>query len=155
MRYWDQWYRRIPSKCIEQTKKVENQRNHGRAKNPCLSLKNLTGAFVVLLIGYALALLIYISEEIVYCYRNVTIDVKNEVKTDKFTTKSTLPKEAANNHTVVVNEPSKPISSTDITETPVPLSNSSGNMSITIKDQKEEDKDKVIFCNDDLVTDSI
>ena len=59
--YWDEWFRRIPPKCVENTKRVHKQQ---RVQNPRLSVKNLTGAFVILVIGYVFALLAFIGEKI-------------------------------------------------------------------------------------------
>ena len=64
MIYWDQLYYRVPSKCLANTKK-EKQKKAPDNKSR-LSLKNLTGAFIVLLVGYALAILSFIFERIAY-----------------------------------------------------------------------------------------
>ena len=64
MQYWDQWFRRIPPKCLANTKRVQQKKKPKNEKG--LSLKNLTGAFVVLLVGYALAILSFIFERIAH-----------------------------------------------------------------------------------------
>lgn len=62
IRYWDQWFRRIPAQCIENTRKVIHKQP--RVKNPRLSLKKLTGAFMIILVGYVLALFSFFVEVI-------------------------------------------------------------------------------------------
>ena len=57
-------YRRIPPPCLANTKRVKQKKELNNKSR--LSLKNLTGAFVVLLIGYALALLAFVLERIGY-----------------------------------------------------------------------------------------
>ena len=62
MDYWGQMYRRIPPQCLANTKGARQKKEPDSKSR--LSLKNLTGAFVVLLVGYALALLAFIFERI-------------------------------------------------------------------------------------------
>ena len=65
MEYWGQMYRRIPLQCLVNTKGMR-QKKAPNNKSSRLSLKNLTGAFVVLLVGYPLALLAFFFERIVH-----------------------------------------------------------------------------------------
>ena len=65
MDYWGQMYRRIPPQCLANTKGARQKKEPDNNKSR-LSLKNLTGAFIVLLVGYALALLAYIFERIAH-----------------------------------------------------------------------------------------
>ena len=55
--YWDLWFRTMPHKCIENIKETKD-------KNQPLSLKNLTGAFIVLAAGLSLSFLAFIHEQI-------------------------------------------------------------------------------------------
>lgn len=63
--YWDVWFRPMPLQCMEnlggdsKTLKLKNK------KPPALTLKNLTGAFVILLFGFGLSFIIFLSEKIV------------------------------------------------------------------------------------------
>ena len=59
--YWLTWFRRIPPKCLENTKRVHKKQSY---YNPRLSLQNLTGAFVILFIGYIVALMAFIGENV-------------------------------------------------------------------------------------------
>ena len=68
MEYWGQMYRRIPLQCLANTKGMRQKKAPNNKSR--LSLKNLTGAFVVLLVGYALALLAFFFERIVHATAN-------------------------------------------------------------------------------------
>ena len=65
MKHWSQWFRKVPSKCLANTKIEEKKKQAptNTAKTR-LSLKNLTGAFIVLLVGYAISLLTFFLERI-------------------------------------------------------------------------------------------
>ncbi|XP_046449196.1 glutamate [NMDA] receptor subunit 1-like [Daphnia pulex] len=58
--FWDSWFRPMPPQCPGRPKK-EKKSN----KLSPLSLKNLTGAFVVLSVGLSLSLLAFLGEKIV------------------------------------------------------------------------------------------
>ena len=61
--FWDLWFRPMPRQCAANLKgKAEKESEyHGLRR---LSLKNLTGAFVVLSIGIGLSLLAFVNEHI-------------------------------------------------------------------------------------------
>ena len=60
--YWDLWFRPVPGKCLPIFKtKPKSLRSE---KLSPISLKNLTGAFVVLLVGMSLSLLSFLCEKI-------------------------------------------------------------------------------------------
>lgn len=67
--HWDSRFRPMPGKCMgnirnahtTETSATLKQKNHP----PSLSLKNLTGAFVVLLVGFSISFLAFLCEQIV------------------------------------------------------------------------------------------
>jgi len=59
--YWDLWFRPMPRQCMENIKSGYTTPTN---KHPPLSLKNLTGAFIVLLVGFSLSLLAFLCEKI-------------------------------------------------------------------------------------------
>jgi hypothetical protein len=61
MDYWDLWFRPLPTPCNE---KPTNGKS-SRKKNPSLSFKNLTGAFLVIAVGLCLSILVFLLELIV------------------------------------------------------------------------------------------
>ena len=69
MQYWDHWFRRIPPKCLANINKVQQKKAPNNKSR--LSLKNLTGAFIILLVGYSLAILSFISERIAHTLQTV------------------------------------------------------------------------------------
>ncbi|XP_046641006.1 ionotropic receptor 93a-like [Daphnia pulicaria] len=58
--HWDSWFRTMPRKCMANIKYGYNT----ETKPSPLTLKNLTGAFIVLLIGSSLSLLAFLCEKI-------------------------------------------------------------------------------------------
>ena len=56
---WEDWFNPMPPKCLANTK-GGNQKQ--QAKTLAISLKNLTGAFVVLLTGFSLSVLAFLFE---------------------------------------------------------------------------------------------
>jgi glutamate receptor, ionotropic, invertebrate len=66
---WDLWFRPMLLKCMgnirtahtTETSKTLKQKN----QPPSLSLKNLTGAFVVLSVGFGISFLVFLSELII------------------------------------------------------------------------------------------
>lgn len=67
--HWDLWFRPMPLQCQGNIKSVDKPKSSKtlKMKNrpPALSLKNLTGAFIVLLIGFSLSFLAFLCEQIV------------------------------------------------------------------------------------------
>lgn len=61
--YWNDLNFANPYQCLD--KKVTKK----SSSHPRLSLKNLTGAFVVLLAGYATSLIVFIIEHLVFNWR--------------------------------------------------------------------------------------
>ncbi len=59
--YWDTWFRPMPPQC---NGKPPNG-NKTKKLSP-LSLKNLTGAFLVLLVGLSLSILAFLVEKVIY-----------------------------------------------------------------------------------------
>ncbi|XP_059352708.1 glutamate receptor ionotropic, kainate 2-like isoform X1 [Daphnia carinata] len=62
--YWDLWFRPMPVQCTENFK-FSGLQSSRRENHPPLSLKNLTGAFLVLLVGISLAFLAFLCEQII------------------------------------------------------------------------------------------
>ena len=66
--HWDEWFRPMPPQCLDKMKSVYKPQNSKtlKMKNhpPALSLKNLTGAFIVLLFGFSLSFLAFLCEQI-------------------------------------------------------------------------------------------
>ncbi|KAK4030531.1 hypothetical protein OUZ56_023775 [Daphnia magna] len=63
--YWDIWFRPMPGQCIEN---IKSGYSMPKNKHPPLSLKNLTGAFLVLLIGLCLSFLAFLGEKVAIFY---------------------------------------------------------------------------------------
>jgi hypothetical protein len=67
--HWDLWFRPMPLQCLPNFKSVYKPKNSKtlKMKNnpPALSLKNLTGAFIVLVFGFSISLLAFLGEQIV------------------------------------------------------------------------------------------
>ncbi|EFX82126.1 hypothetical protein DAPPUDRAFT_241224 [Daphnia pulex] len=61
--YWDLWFRPMPRQC--QGKVKNGYKSTDNNQHRPLSLKNLTGAFIVLTVGISLSLLAFICEKIV------------------------------------------------------------------------------------------
>ncbi|XP_045034758.1 glutamate [NMDA] receptor subunit 1-like [Daphnia magna] len=61
--YWDIWFRPMPGQCIEN---IKSGYSMPKNKHPPLSLKNLTGAFLVLLIGLCLSFLAFLGEKVFF-----------------------------------------------------------------------------------------
>nr|CAH0101814.1 unnamed protein product [Daphnia galeata] len=59
--HWDSWFRPIPRQCMDNIRKRSKKTE---TRHSTLSLKNLTGAFVVLLIGFSLSFLVFLVERI-------------------------------------------------------------------------------------------
>jgi ionotropic glutamate receptor len=59
--FWDTWFRPMPPQC---NGKAPTKRSGN--KLPALSLKNLTGAFLLLAVGLSLSLLVFLLEQIYY-----------------------------------------------------------------------------------------
>jgi hypothetical protein len=70
--FWDTWFRPMPPQCTGKP-----QTGNKTKKLSPLSLKNLTGAFVVLLIGLSLSLLAFLGE------KNVSIREQFRIRKDK------------------------------------------------------------------------
>ena len=73
--YWERKYYPQPDKCFGDINKLS--RNHR------ISLNNLSGAFMVLLIGYRLATFVLIMEKIVYYHKKNAIASKTGYKITK------------------------------------------------------------------------
>ena len=74
MNFWETWFRPIPPQC---SANVKGQVEKG-AKQPelrRLSLKNLTGAFVVLIVGISLSLVIFIQQQIHFSFTRKANDM--------------------------------------------------------------------------------
>jgi hypothetical protein len=67
--YWDLWFRPMPLQCLDNIKSVYKPQNSKtlKMKNrpPALTLKNLTGAFIVLALGFSLSFLAFLCEQII------------------------------------------------------------------------------------------
>jgi hypothetical protein len=60
--YWDTWFRPMPPQCNGEPQSEKTNPNNKVSR---LNLKNLTGAFVVLLVGLSLSLLTFLCEIII------------------------------------------------------------------------------------------
>nr|CAH0104494.1 unnamed protein product [Daphnia galeata] len=64
--YWDLWFRPMPPQCDGKPVKIRKQKSPpGNGKPSRLSLKNLTGAFVILIFGMSLSFLVFLCEKII------------------------------------------------------------------------------------------
>lgn len=66
--YWDVWFRPMPPQCqqnIKSAKPVDSKTLKKKDKPPALTLRNLTGAFIVLLIGLSFSFLTFLGELII------------------------------------------------------------------------------------------
>jgi hypothetical protein len=59
--YWDLWFRPMPPQCMGN---IKSSYKTTTKKHPPLSLKNLTGAFIILLVGFSFSLLVFLCEQI-------------------------------------------------------------------------------------------
>jgi ionotropic glutamate receptor len=59
--FWDTWFRPMPPQC---NGKAPTKRSGNKLS--ALSLKNLTGAFLLLAVGLSLSLLVFLLEQIYY-----------------------------------------------------------------------------------------
>ena len=65
MDIWEDWFRKIPEKCLSNVNK-QGPTTSKRDKAATISFRNLTGAFVVLITVYCLALFAFAKERISY-----------------------------------------------------------------------------------------
>lgn len=64
--YWDLWFRPMPPQCQQNIKTALDRKTlKMKDKPPALTLKNLTGAFLVLLFGLGFSFLAFICELII------------------------------------------------------------------------------------------
>jgi hypothetical protein len=59
--FWDLWFRPMPPQC---TGNIHGNKMPDKKHKP-LSLKNLTGAFLVIAVGLSLSLLVFLIEKII------------------------------------------------------------------------------------------
>ncbi|XP_046641263.1 ionotropic receptor 93a-like [Daphnia pulicaria] len=59
--HWESWFRPMPRKCMANVKKGDKKKE---TEHLPISLKNLTGAFVVLLVGLSISFLAFLVEQI-------------------------------------------------------------------------------------------
>jgi hypothetical protein len=79
--HWDSWFRPLPPQCNANNRK--QSKKTGTVRNAALSLKNLTGAFVVLLIGFSLSFLVFLVERITSMVeRNKVVERSVEMSDD-------------------------------------------------------------------------
>lgn len=69
--YWDTWFRRMPPKCIIHQKDVGLKLPSAVKSLSPLTIRNLTGAFVVLAVGYTVSTLFFLFELLSSCIKNV------------------------------------------------------------------------------------
>jgi ionotropic glutamate receptor len=62
MDHWDLWFYPIPRQCMANTR-IGNKPD---SKHSAISLKNLTGPFVILSIGFSLSFLAFLCELIIF-----------------------------------------------------------------------------------------
>ena len=86
MDYWEIWFRPMPRQCKGKIKSGYTPPDNNR--HPPLSLKNLTGAFIVLLVGLSISFLAYLCEKIVFVSdrhrRQLRLQTSTEKLSDKF-----------------------------------------------------------------------
>jgi hypothetical protein len=68
--HWDLWFRPMPLQCLPNFQSVYSQpiSQKMKMKNkqpPALSLKNLTGAFIILVFGLSISLLTFLGEQMI------------------------------------------------------------------------------------------
>lgn len=66
--YWEEIFRPIPPQCQGNIKSLNPPDSKARKMKdhpPALTLKNLTGAFIVLLLGFSLSLLAFLCEKMI------------------------------------------------------------------------------------------
>jgi ionotropic glutamate receptor len=66
--HWDLWFRPMPLQCLSNFQSVYSKPISQKMKNkqpPALSLKNLTGAFIILVFGLSISLLTFLGEQII------------------------------------------------------------------------------------------
>jgi hypothetical protein len=60
--FWDLWFRPMPPQC---SGNIHGNKMPDKKHKPALSLKNLTGAFLVIAVGLSLSLLVFLIEKII------------------------------------------------------------------------------------------
>jgi hypothetical protein len=63
--YWELWFRPVPPQCqenIQTARTVDHKFMKTKDKPPALTFKNLTGAFIVLLLGLSLSFFTFLCE---------------------------------------------------------------------------------------------
>jgi|LakMenEpi03Aug12_release.lakeMendotaPanAssembly.Ray.scaffolds.fasta_scaffold1161364_2 ionotropic glutamate receptor len=65
--YWDTWFRPMPLQCKGKIQYGYTPPNNN--EHPPLSLKNLTGAFIILSVGLSLSLLAFLCEKILFLFK--------------------------------------------------------------------------------------
>ena len=75
--HWDSWFRPLPPQCKANIRKQSKKTG---TKHVALSLKNLTGAFVVLLIGFSLSFLVFLVERITSMVERINKVVKRSAQ---------------------------------------------------------------------------
>lgn len=67
--HWELWFRPMPLQCLPNFQSVYKPKNSNKMKMksqpPALSLKNLTGAFIILIFGFSVSLLAFLGELII------------------------------------------------------------------------------------------
>lgn len=67
--YWDVWIRPYPYQCTANVKgRAEKEPKDAQLRR--LTLKNLTGAFVVLSVGLGLSFLVFLCERFIFIFLN-------------------------------------------------------------------------------------
>ncbi len=137
--YWDLWFRPMPLQCLSNIKNVYKPKNSktSKMKNrpPALSLKNLTGAFIVLLFGFSLSFLAFLGEQILSILNRHSRQLENTSKGDK------LEQEPAVNVEVEVDTQSKRI---DQEKPSTETGNEFGNKSAEMNENEATNAEKII-----------
>jgi hypothetical protein len=60
--FWDTWFRPMPPQC---TGDIKSGHRKSKNKNSSLSLKNLTGPFLIIAVGLSLSFLAFLVEQII------------------------------------------------------------------------------------------
>lgn len=74
---WTQWYQADVHKCHDKADKIVSRERTSSDNPPRLSLKNLTGAFVILIGGIILSFLVYVAEKLFFMINEMGKNASN------------------------------------------------------------------------------
>jgi ionotropic glutamate receptor len=65
--FWAKWYQPDVRQCLEKADNIMQLKKSSKKDSTRLSLKNLTGAFVILIVGYLVSFVAFLAEKILRC----------------------------------------------------------------------------------------